>query len=284
MRPHVRPRQAPGSSPNERPRVGQESRVAARLDSGRAEPVVAIDDVSVPGRLHDVSLRQGPGALALIGANGAGKSSLLHVLAGRLRPRRGRVRILGVGPRRPGAAALRAYVPQRIDVPVHLRGWEVLAAAASARMQGPDAVHVAAERMGLGEVLDLRIARLSGGMRQRLALAAGLIGAPPLWLLDEPASALDAGGLARLAAWVDDHLAAGGTVVTSAHRPEEVDAFAHEALLMRGGRVLGRWPVPELFVLESVSTGRPVEVPGGGGVRRRPGPRLKAVLEGDDAD
>ncbi len=243
-----------------------------------------MDGVSVPGRLRDVSLRQGPGALALIGANGAGKSSLLHVLAGRLRPRRGRVRILGVGPRRPGAAALRAYVPQRIDLPVHLRGWEVLAAAARARTQGPDAVRVAADRMGLGEVLDVRVARLSGGMRQRLALAAGLIGAPPLWLLDEPASALDAGGLARLAAWVDDHLAAGGTVVTSAHRPEEVDAFAHEALLMRDGRVLGRSPVPELFVLESVTTGRPVEVPGGGAVRRRPGPRLKAVLEGDDAD
>lgn len=255
-----------------------------RPGSGRADPVVAIDDVSVPGRLRNVSLRLEPGALALIGANGAGKSSLLHVLAGRLRPRRGRVRLLGVGPRRPGAAALRAYVPQRIDLPVHLRGWEVLAAAARARTQGPDAVRVAADRMGLGEVLDLRIARLSGGMRQRLALAAGLIGAPPLWLLDEPASALDAGGLARLAAWVDDHLAAGGTVVTSAHRPEEVDAFAHEALLMRGGRVLGRWPVPELFVLESVSTGRPVEIPGGGTVRRRPGPRLKAVLEGDDAD
>ena len=279
----MRPRPRPSSLPGERARVAPDGGVAATAANDRDGPVVTVDDVSVPGRLRDVSLRLESGALALIGANGAGKSSLLHVLAGRLRPRRGQVRILGVAPRRPGAAALRAYVPQRIDLPVHLRGWEVLAAAARARSEGPDAAHVAAHRMGLGEVLDLRVGRLSGGMRQRLALAAGLIGAPPLWLLDEPASALDAGGLARLAAWVDDHLAAGGTVVTSAHRPEEVDAFAHEALLMRDGRVLGRSPVPELFVLESVRTGLPVEVPGGGAVRRRPGPRLKAVLEGDDA-
>ena len=273
----MRPRGAPDRN------VPPDPGVAVGPARDRGATVVAIDDVSVPGRLRDVSLRLEPGALALIGANGAGKSSLLHVLAGRLRPRRGRVRILGVGPRRPGAAALRAYVPQRIDLPAHLRGWEVLAAAARARGRGPNDVSAAADRMGLGEALDLPVARLSGGMRQRLALAAGLIGAPPLWLLDEPASALDAGGLARLAAWVDDHVAGGGTVVTSAHRPEEVDAFAHEALLMRDGRVLGRSPVPELFVLESVRTGLQVEVPGGGAVRRRPGPRLKAVLEGDDA-
>ena len=97
----MRPRAAPDRS------VPPDPGVATEPARDRGTTVVAIDDVSVPGRMRDVSLRLEPGALALIGANGAGKSSLLHVLAGRLRPRRGRVRILGVGPRRPGAGSYR---------------------------------------------------------------------------------------------------------------------------------------------------------------------------------
>ena len=77
-------------------------------------------------------------------------------------------------------------------------------------------------------------------MTQRLALAAALMDGPPLWLLDEPASALDGGGLDRLAEWARSHVANGGAVVVSAHRPEEVEAFANEALLLKGGQVAGR--------------------------------------------
>lgn len=246
-------------------------------------PVIDAGGLSVAGRLRDVTLRIDGGAVALIGANGAGKSSLLHVLAGRLRPGAGAVRVLGHAPRHPRAARLRAYVPQRIDLPPHLRVGEVLAAAAGARAASPDEADAVADRMGLAGLAGVRVGTLSGGVRQRLALAAGLMGAPPLWLLDEPASALDAGGLARLARWAEEHVAAGGTVVTSAHRPEEVDAFAHEAVLMKDGRVAGRRAVAELFEVEARRDGAPVELPADWRVRRRPTALLRAILEGDDA-
>ena len=254
---------------------------AARVQAPAVGPVVEVEGLSLPGRLHDVSLRLNAGAIALVGANGAGKSSLLHVLAGRLRPRGGRVRIAGVAPRDRAAAARRAYVPQQIELSPHLRAGEVLAAAARARGVDAAAAHDAAERMGVGDLLDRSVGRLSGGMRQRLALAAGLVGSPPVWLLDEPASALDAGGLDRLAAWADAHVAAGGTVLASAHRPEEVDAFAHDAVLMKDGRIAGHLPVADLFVVEDAD-GRPVAAERG--LRRRPGPRLRSVLEGSDED
>ena len=256
---------------------------APRAAAEAAAATVAVEALGVPGRLVDVTLRLEGGAVALIGANGAGKSSLLHVLAGRLRPRTGRARLFGHAPRAAEAARLRAYVPQRIDLPPHLRVAEVLGAAGRARHAGDDALAEACGRMGLDVLLDLPIGRLSGGMRQRVALAAGLVGAPPLWLLDEPASALDAGGLARLEAWAREHVAAGGTVLVSAHRPEEVDAFAREAVLMKDGRVLGRHPGSALFELEVDQDGLPVPVPSDWRVRRRPSALLRGTLEGDDA-
>ena len=255
------------------------SHARPRGDVAADPPLVDAHGLGVPGRLHDATLRIDGGAVALIGANGAGKSSLLHVLAGRLRPRRGEVRVLGVAPRDPAASRRRAYVPQQVELSPHLHGGEVLAAAARARGLDRDAVLDAARRMGVLDVLDRPVGRLSGGLRQRVALAAGLVGTPRLWLLDEPASALDAGGLERLAAWAEEHVATGGGLIVSAHRPEEVDAFAREAVLMKAGRIVDRAPVRELFVLEDAA-GAVVALERE--VRRRPGPRLRSVLGGDD--
>jgi len=208
---------------------------------------VAVRDLSFRGRLDAVTLSVAGGALALIGANGAGKSTLIHVLVGRLAPHAGEVQVYGRPPRSPAAAAMRAYVPQRISFPTHLRVVEVLTAAARLKGATKERALAAAERMGLQDVLGRPIGALSGGMTQRLALASALFDEPPLWLLDEPASALDGGGLERLADWSRAHVAAGGTVVVSAHRPEEVEAFAEDAVLMRAGTIVERLPVSALF-------------------------------------
>jgi ABC-type multidrug transport system ATPase subunit len=193
----------------------------------------------VPGRLAPLDLRVDAGVVALLGANGAGKSTLLALAAGRLVATVGRVRVVGAPARSPAAAAARADVPQAVAFPAHARVRELLGVARAAR--GVDAAHAAAavERLGLTALLPRSAGRLSGGERQRVALASALMGAPRLWLLDEPAAALDRDGLTRLADWVRWHAAGGGTVVVSAHRDEEVAAYAPDRVLrLELGRVV----------------------------------------------
>lgn len=242
-------------------------------------PALSAHGLGYGRRLHATDLELVSGTLALIGANGAGKSTLLNLFTGGLNARRGSVKVFGHGPRSAEASRLRAYVPQRIQFPPHLHVSEILAAAVQAKRCHTALAHEAVAHMGLGDVLGRRVGTLSGGMTQRLALAAALMDRPPLWLLDEPASAIDEDGLTRLAEWTRRHVAAGGAVVVSAHRPEEVEALASEALLLSAGRVLGRLPVADLFEYEVVRDGQPAgPLPAGWRVRRRPGSRLGALL------
>jgi len=199
--------------------------------------MIHLHDVHWRGRLRGVTLELPAGASALVGANGAGKSSVLALLAGRARPDRGRVMLGGVAASEAHAASLRGYVPQRIALPSGARVDETLALARHLRGADAAAVDDAIERLALEPLLARRVGRLSGGEAQRVAVAAALLGAPPVWLLDEPASALDAAGLERLAAWVDDHVAAGGSVVVSAHRATEVERLAQRVIRLTAGRV-----------------------------------------------
>lgn len=240
--------------------------------------MVALVEAFKRGRLEPLSLELGPGAYALVGPNGAGKSTLLGLLAGRLAPSGGRVLLDGQPARSVAASRLRAYVPQQIAWPRHLRAGEVLAAARRMRGAPAAAAEEAARRMGLSEVLQRPVGLLSGGMRQRLALAAGLMGEPRIWLLDEPASALDPGGLARLVDWVADHRAHGGCVIVSAHRPEEVEALADEVLLLAHGRLRARGPVGS-FYRYRLADGRDLDtVLPGARVLREPVDTLREVL------
>ena len=201
---------------------------------------VRLECAGVDGRLAPLDLRVGPGVLALLGANGAGKSTLLALMAGRLAPTSGRVWVIGAPARSPAAALARADVPQAVAFPGRARVDELLGVARASRGVGDEAVAHAIARMGLAPLLTRRASRLSGGERQRLALASALMGTPPVWFLDEPAASLDRDGLARLAAWVRAHAAAGGTVVVGAHRDEEVAAYAPRRLLrLEAGAVVG---------------------------------------------
>ncbi len=240
--------------------------------------MVTLVNASKKKRLEPVDLELGPGAYALVGPNGAGKSTLLGLLAGRLAPSGGRVLLAGHAARTPAASRMRAYVPQQIAWPRHLRAGEVLEAARRMRAAAPAEVRAAADRMGLREVLGRPVGQLSGGLRQRLALAAGLLGEPRVWLLDEPASALDPGGFARLVDWVSDHRERGGCVIVSAHRPEEVEALADEVLLLAAGRLRARGPVGS-FYRYRLEDGRDLEeVLPGAHVLREPVDTLREVL------
>ncbi|HEU5431369.1 MAG TPA: ABC transporter ATP-binding protein [Thermomicrobiales bacterium] len=205
--------------------------VTVRNLTKRYGRVTALDNV-------DFTVARGE-ALALWGPNGAGKTTILRCLLGLARFS-GDVRVEGIDPARDGRVARRhlGYVPQQLPTPAMTVG-EM--AAFVARLKGVDeqAVGEPLLRLGIGQLCDRPVAALSGGMKQRLALALALVGAPTILLLDEPTANLDASGRADLLQIVRDLRAAGMALVFSSHRPEDVMALADRVLLLEAGRVQG---------------------------------------------
>ncbi|HEY1360013.1 MAG TPA: ABC transporter ATP-binding protein [Thermoleophilaceae bacterium] len=147
----------------------------------------------------DVELAVEPGeCLALAGPSGAGKTSILRVAAGLLRPERGRVVANGEtwldterGIDLPAERRRCGYVFQDYALFPHMSAWQNVAYSLRGRERREQAVELL-ERLGLGERADARPGSLSGGERQRVALARALARKPDVLLLDEPLSALDA--------------------------------------------------------------------------------------------
>lgn len=156
-------------------------------------------------------------SLLLTGRNGAGKSSLLLILAGLLEAAGGTASLEGGGERSLGEQS--HYVGHRDALKAALTPLEALAFW-QAMLGHPAADPEAAlERLGLGHALDLPCAYLSAGQRRRLALARLLVSRRPVWLLDEPTSALDASSQALFEALVAEHCADGGIAVAATHVP-----------------------------------------------------------------
>ena len=174
----------------------------------------------------DLTLRAGEAA-ALVGRNGAGKTSLLRAVAGLLRPAEGAIAF------EDKAGPIEADVARAEHL--HLLGhqdglkssrtaWEEL------RFQtlwtgGTEAgARAAAKRFDLLRLLDLEVRRLSAGQRRRLALARLLASPRSLWLLDEPMAPLDAGQRETFGAAMAEHLAGGGMILASVHDPLPIPA------------------------------------------------------------
>jgi heme exporter protein A len=198
--------------------------VHRKLAAGARETAVEARDVACvrAGRLvfSGLSFRAAAGVLcAVTGPNGSGKSSLLRVLAGLLRPAAGTVTYDGRGEDEPfvhylgHADALKPTLTLR-EV---LRFWAALFDAQDTQGRcDPSAV---AEIVGLAHALDFPTGVLSEGQRRRAGLARLLLAARPLWLLDEPAAALDRDGDALLGRLMAEHLAAGGMIIAATHQP-----------------------------------------------------------------
>ncbi len=181
---------------------------------------LTIKNLTVPGRLHDVSLQLGPGRLiGLVGPNGSGKSTLLQALAGLL-PAMGEVRWSG----RPlgeisifDRARQLAWVPQEVQFEF---GFSVRSVVAQGRYaHGDDGAGVddALARMDLTALAERPVNRLSGGERHRVLLARALATDAPIQVWDEPLAALDARHALQTLALANERRTAGGTVVMSLH-------------------------------------------------------------------
>jgi ABC-2 type transport system ATP-binding protein len=195
--------------------------------------------------LRDVSLSVNPGEiLGVLGPNGAGKSTLFAILAGLLPAQAGALR-LGGRPIDPGARALRAaagIVFQTSSLDGKLSATANLRLAAALHLVPRGEARARAAQLLAGAGLSDRarepVERLSGGMRRRVELAAALVHAPSLLVMDEPTTGLDAGSF--LAFWSEVEArrrAQGLTVVLATHRPEEAER-CDRLVVLSGGRVV----------------------------------------------
>lgn len=157
-------------------------------------------------------------ALVVTGPNGTGKSSLLRLLAGLSTLQAGTVRLEGGLPDVP--LAEQAHYLGHLDahkaalsVEENLAFWRTV--LGSPAMPVDDALI----EVGLGPVARLPVAVLSAGQKRRLALARLIVARRPLWLLDEPTTALDVNAQARVSALARAHLASGGLIVAATHAP-----------------------------------------------------------------
>ncbi len=177
--------------------------------------------------------------VVLTGPNGVGKSTLIRAVAGLVTPAAGEVRWRGAARRRHDPAWHASIVYQG-----HLNAWKEVWTvgenlASIARLDGGDdapALAAALERVGLQRQRSLPFMRLSAGQRRRLGLARLVLSRRPLWLLDEPTTALDGDGQALFAALLDEHLGHGGCALIATHLRLATTSEPREIALTRPAR------------------------------------------------
>ena len=195
--------------------------------------------------LEDVSLRVAEGEfVAIAGPNGGGKTTLVRIVLGLVRPGSGEALLFGESAQRFSRRRMLGYLSQRAelggDAPATVR--EVVSAGrlATGRLLGPlrrrdrEVVAQAIARVGLTTVADVPLRTLSGGMQQRAFIAKALAGEPSVLVLDEPTTGVDAESQESFAGLLDElHSDLGVTILYVSHEFGAVEAVVQRLLLVR---------------------------------------------------
>ena len=200
--------------------------------------------------VNDISFTARPGSVTgFLGPNGAGKSTAMRMMTGLTPPTSGEALVLGRRYRElpnPGR-----HVGVMLDASAQhpgRTGKEVLTLAAKTMGVGPTAVAHGLATVGLTDKeAGRRVRNYSLGMRQRLGLAAALIGDPEVLILDEPANGLDPQGIHWMRGLLRGFADRGGTVLLSSHLLSEVQIVADELVIIGNGRIVAEGTVEQLL-------------------------------------
>lgn len=209
---------------------------------------------------------EGPGVFGFLGVNGSGKTTSIRILTGFLHPDAGLVRVLGRAPEDPALRRLSSVLLQAPDFYPYLSAEEHLVLLGElyghSRAEARREAATLLDRLELGPSAKKRAGTLSGGMRQRLGLAAALIGGPELVILDEPVSSLDPLGR-KLALDLIVEVGRSRTVLFSTHVLSDAERRCDEVAILHAGRIQACGP-PARLVAERAAPTIELEVAGDG--------------------
>lgn len=206
----------------------------------RRGDVRAVDGVSFRVQAGEV--------VALLGPNGAGKTTTMRLLAGLLRPDQGKAKLAGRSPEE--AKALLGFLPADSGLYHRLTPKEVLRIFGSLsgipKEKLAKRIEYLTERLGMTGFADTRIARLSTGMRQRVAVARCLVHDPPILIMDEPTKGLDVESSRAVENFILEMKGEGKAILVSTHIMEEAEFLADRIVVITGGRVVAEGTITDL--------------------------------------
>jgi ABC-2 type transport system ATP-binding protein len=211
-----------------------------------------------------ISFDVGPGeVLGLVGPNGAGKTTTLRCLAGIMAPSRGTVSIAGHDIQKDPVPAKRAlaFIPDEphlfdyLTVQEHLRFIARLYGVADAEQRIPQLLG----ELELTEKVKTLPGELSRGMKQKLAIACGLLHNPAALILDEPLTGLDPAGIRKMRHTIADRAASGVAVVLSSHLLNLVEELCTKLFIVRRGACVAYGTLDEIIARRPELTGRSLE-------------------------
>jgi ABC-2 type transport system ATP-binding protein len=214
--------------------------------------------------VRDLSFDVAPGeVLGLVGPNGAGKTTTLRCLAGIIPPSSGSVSVAGHDIQREPIEAKRAlaFIPDEphlfeyLSVEEHLRFIGRLYGVADVNARIP----VLLEELELSDKQTALPGELSRGMRQKLAIACGLLHNPQALILDEPLTGLDPGGMRRMRETITARAAAGAAVILSSHLLNLVEELCTKLVVMRRGTCAAYGTLDEIIAQHPELYGRSLE-------------------------
>jgi ABC-2 type transport system ATP-binding protein len=203
-------------------------------DSGR----LAVDRVAMTVRRGEV--------YGFLGPNGAGKTTTLRMVLGLVRPTAGSATVLGLPAGEPATTARIGALIEGPGFYPYLSGRDNLRTMARYRGLPESVADAALRRVDLADRAGDRFKSYSLGMKQRLGVAAALMGDPDVIVLDEPTNGLDPAGMADMRALIVDLARAGQTVLLSSHLLAEVEEICDRVGVIAGGRLLTEATVSEL--------------------------------------